>query len=186
MRSLILAFILTALGLFVPLTGFSTESPYVGLEARSIKSLSAEQIEQYRQGQGMGFALAAELNGYPGPKHVLELERELDLTPEHKVRVAEIFERMRVAAIDLGERIIELESQLNSLFEQGSIDNEILRDRVSRLSVLQGDLRTVHLAAHLEIQDLLSDEQVKSYNDLRGYATQAGGEHRHHSGHQDG
>jgi hypothetical protein len=186
MRSLILASILAALGLLVSLTGFATESPYVGFETRSIKSLSPEQIEQYRQGHGMGLALAAELNGYPGPKHVLELAEALDLTAEQKKSAEEIFEHMRLEAIALGERIIVLESELNSLFEQGSIDNEVLRDRVSQLSVLQGDLRTVHLAAHLEIQDLLSDEQVKAYNDLRGYADQAGGEHRHHSGHQDG
>lgn len=186
MRSLILASKFAGLGLLVPLTGFATESPYVGFETRSIKSLSPEQIEQYRQGQGMGLALAAELNGYPGPKHVLELERELGLTPEQKVSVAEIFERMRVAAIDLGERIIELESELNSLFEQGTIDSERLKDQVSRLSMLQGELRTVHLAAHLEIEDLLSQDQLKAYNDLRGYADQAGGEHRHHSEHRDG
>ena len=32
-----------------------------------------------RAGRGMGLALAAELNGYPGPAHVLELADKLDL-----------------------------------------------------------------------------------------------------------
>src|SRR5512140_1710908 len=46
-------------------------SPYAGEEKREIKSLSADVIEQYNQGEGMGMAKAAELNHYPGPRHVL-------------------------------------------------------------------------------------------------------------------
>ncbi len=33
-------------------------------------------------GEGMGIVKYAELNGYPGPKHVLELVNELRLTEE--------------------------------------------------------------------------------------------------------
>ena len=47
--------------------------PYAGLEVRSIKALPEQQIADLRAGRGMGLALAAELNGYPGPMHVLEL-----------------------------------------------------------------------------------------------------------------
>jgi hypothetical protein len=41
--------------------------PYAGLEARAIKALSEQQIADLEAGRGMGMALAAELNGYPGP-----------------------------------------------------------------------------------------------------------------------
>ena len=34
------------------------------------------------RGEGFGMALAADRNGYPGPRHVLELKAELKLTPE--------------------------------------------------------------------------------------------------------
>ena len=51
----------------------TSASPYVGLEAREIKALSEEQRQELLDGHGMGLALAAELNHYPGPKHVLEL-----------------------------------------------------------------------------------------------------------------
>lgn len=47
--------------------------PYAGLQSRSIKALSDEQLADLRAGRGMGLALLAELNGYPGPLHVIEL-----------------------------------------------------------------------------------------------------------------
>ncbi|MBW5435799.1 hypothetical protein FXB41_13685 [Bradyrhizobium canariense] len=52
--------------------GAQSGQPYAGLEHRPIKALSHQQIEDLRAGRGMGLALAAELNGYPGPSHVLE------------------------------------------------------------------------------------------------------------------
>jgi hypothetical protein len=56
-------------------------SPYAGEEQRVIKSLSPEEIESLKAGAGMGFAKLAELNGFPGPKHVLELAGRLELSP---------------------------------------------------------------------------------------------------------
>ena len=43
------------------------QSPYAGQESREIKSLSPAEVDGYLAGAGMGFAKAAELNGYPGP-----------------------------------------------------------------------------------------------------------------------
>lgn len=48
-------------------------SPYSGTEARPVKALNEQQVADLRAGRGMGLALAAELTGYPGPSHVLEL-----------------------------------------------------------------------------------------------------------------
>ena len=48
------------------------QSPYAGMQTRAIKALSDQQIADLRAGRGMGMALPAELNGYPGPAHVLE------------------------------------------------------------------------------------------------------------------
>ena len=53
------------------------ETPYAGLQARQIKSLSEQQVADLKAGRGMGMALAAELNGYPGPAHVLRMSRSL-------------------------------------------------------------------------------------------------------------
>jgi hypothetical protein len=62
-------------------TASLAQSPYAGMQTRSIKALSTQQIDDLRTGRGMGLALAAELNGYPGPAHVLELSERLALSP---------------------------------------------------------------------------------------------------------
>ena len=51
----------------------AADMPYAGQQARPIKSLSDDDIAALREGEGMGMAKAAELNGYPGPAHVLQL-----------------------------------------------------------------------------------------------------------------
>ena len=48
-------------------------SPYAGEEAREIRTLSEEDIRQLKNGEGWGLAKAAELNGVPGPAHLLEI-----------------------------------------------------------------------------------------------------------------
>jgi hypothetical protein len=57
-------------------TAAPAQSPYAGMQTRPIKALSAQQIDDLKAGRGMGLALAAELNGYPGPSHVLELSEK--------------------------------------------------------------------------------------------------------------
>ena len=53
------------------------DMPYAGQQARAIKALSDDDIAALRKGEGMGVAKAAELNGYPGPAHVLVLAADL-------------------------------------------------------------------------------------------------------------
>src|SRR5262249_20157560 len=63
-----------ALAVSVPLgSSLADSSPvsYAGRQTRAIKALSEEDIAPLLNGEGMGMAKAAELNGYPGPKHVL-------------------------------------------------------------------------------------------------------------------
>ena len=55
-------------------------SAYVGQQTRAIKSLSEQDVDDLLAGRGTGFAKAAELNGYPGPAHVLELREPLTLS----------------------------------------------------------------------------------------------------------
>ena len=58
-------------------------------------------------GKGMGLAKAAELNGYPGPAHVLELAAQLDLTPEQKTKTEVLFKKMQARAIPLGKELVK-------------------------------------------------------------------------------
>ena len=85
------------------------QQPYSGLEARPIKALSEQQITDLKQGRGMGLALAAELNGYPGPSHILELAGALRLTDAQKQLVDSLFTAMKAEAIPLGEQLIAAE-----------------------------------------------------------------------------
>ena len=44
-------------------------TPYAGQQARTIKALSDEEIAGLRNGEGMGMAKPAELNGCPRVQH---------------------------------------------------------------------------------------------------------------------
>jgi len=147
-------------------------SHYAGRESAEIPALTDEQIAQLRAGEGMGMAIPAELNQYPGPKHVLELADELWLTAEQRARTEEIFAAMQEKAQALGNQIIDGERQLNMRFQHGHIDDQVLGEQTTAIALLNGELRATHLGAHLQMKELLSEEQVAKYDELRGYMHQ--------------
>ena len=100
--------------------GAQSSQPYAGLEQRPIKALSQQQIDDLKTGRGMGLALAAELNGYPGPSHVLELGDRLDLTQEQRIQVQRLFDAMKQEAVPLGNKLVEQERELDRLFSAAS------------------------------------------------------------------
>jgi Spy/CpxP family protein refolding chaperone len=153
-------------------------SPYAGFENREIRALSPEQIEDLRAGRGMGLALAAELNGYPGPVHLLELANPLALTADQRAAVEGLLAAMKAETIPLGEQAIAAEAELDRQFRDRSVTQASLTASVAKIADLQGDLRAAHLRYHLGTLDILTPEQAELYNTLRGY----GGE-RPHEGH---
>ena len=158
-------------------------SPYAGWQERAIKALSPQQVEDYLEGRGMGMALAAELNGYPGPRHVLELAGELDLSPDQLAQTERLFEDMRDRAIALGRRIVAREAALDELFASGIASEAALRDATEELGLLSGRLRAHHLGYHLAMRDLLEPDQIERYQRLRGYGpSTASGGHGHGHG----
>src|SRR6516225_6779442 len=82
------------------------QSPYAGMQTRTIKALSDQQIADLKAGRGMGLAMAAELNGYPGPIHVLELSEQLALSADQKARVEALFKSMKMEAVPLGAKLL--------------------------------------------------------------------------------
>jgi Spy/CpxP family protein refolding chaperone len=145
-----------------------------------VKALSDEQVADLRAGRGMGLALAAELNGYPGPSHVLEHARALELTPAQRQRTEAVFDAMQAEAVKLGERLIEQERALDRLFATKAANVPELDAATAAIGMTQGVLRATHLRAHLAMMEVLTPEQVERYGQLRGYG---GGdvepEHRH-------
>jgi len=83
--------------------------------------LSPEQIADLKAGRGMSLALAAELNGYPGPRHVLELGDQLGLSDQQRADAQRLFEAMTAEAIPLGEKLIAQEAELDALFARGVV-----------------------------------------------------------------
>ncbi len=161
---------LVVLALLLANAAAAEEAPYAGEQARAIKSLSTKQIRALRAGAGMGLAKAAELNHYPGPKHVLELADELLLDAAQVDATRELIESVRRTASELGEAIISAESRLDHLFATGSVDAATLRSSLLTIGELRARLRYVHLEAHLEQAALMSPEQIARYDELRGYA----------------
>jgi Spy/CpxP family protein refolding chaperone len=143
---------------------------YTGRAALAIKALTPEQIAQYRAGKGMGLAIPAELNGYPGPRHVLDLAAELELTAGQREKMQALFDAMESEAKALGEEIVSLEAKLDGAFAAGTISPEELQSLTTRIAERQGALRLAHLRTHLSAKAILSPAQVAAYNAARGYA----------------
>jgi len=147
------------------------KSKYAGEEKREIKSLSATDIEELQNGKGWGLAKAAELNGVPGPVHLLEMKEEIDLSAEQIQAIEDIYRKMKQEAVPLGLELIELETELNNHFANRTITNELLRQILQKITQVHRQLRYVHLSTHLKTPDILKSEQITLYNKLRGYSS---------------
>jgi hypothetical protein len=169
MRVAIVALMLLLAGPAVAQHNQHGQSPYAGFQQREVKALSAQHVADLRAGRGMGLALAAELNGYPGPMHALELAERLRLTAEQKQRLQKLFDAMKAEAIAAGERLIAGERELDREFAAQKISADRLALLTAQIGERQGELRAVHLKYHLITADLLSADQRQRYAELRGY-----------------
>jgi hypothetical protein len=115
------------------------------MQSRTGKALSEQQVADLNEGRGMGMALAAELNGYPGPSHVLELADKLELRPDQTSAVRSLFEFMKQESIPVGTKLIEQERELDRQFASRTITPEGLRAATAALL----DPRQIELYAGL-------------------------------------
>ena len=152
-------------------SGHEYKSKYIGQERREIKSLSNDDIKELRAGAGWGLAKAAEINGLPGPKHILEMKKEIELTAEQERTVVALYNDMNKEAIALGYKIIEYERELNNRFAERNIDEKVLDQLLTKISETYKSLRYTHLSAHLRTPSILTEAQIKKYNKLRGYSS---------------
>ena len=168
------------LSLFVAMTagtvsaqshGHGGHQPYAGFEGRAIKSLSEEDLAQLRAGKGWGLALPAELNGKPGPAHLLELKDQIGLMPEQVAAIEALFAEMQAEAIAAGKRFIRAEAALSDAFAGDDLDEVVLRGLLEASAKARAELRFVHLRQHLATVEILEPEQIAAYNRLRGYAS---------------
>src|SRR4051794_1577344 len=145
--------------LILTATAASAQTPYAGMQARPIKALSEQQVADLGAGRGMGLALAAELNGYPGPSHVLELADRLELSPDQRARIKTLFDSMKAEALPLGSKLIEQEADLDKQFATRTVTPESLKASTAAAAITQGELRETHLKYHLSTVEVLSPGQ---------------------------
>ncbi len=164
----------------------SPGQPYASQQHRTIKAMSADDIEGYLQGLGLGYAKTAELNHFPGPTHLRQLADELHLSAETRTRLKRIEDDMRARAQALGREIVQLEQQLDSMFAHATVNPELVRLLTRRIGMAKGELRAVHLNAHLRTRPLLSKDQIARYDELRGYGQDQHGSDMDTKGHHHG
>lgn len=147
----------------------TAHSAYAGLESREIKTLSDADLDDLRRGAGWGLALSAELNGVPGPAHLLELKDQIGLSREQVAAIEAIFDAMQREAQEAGHRFIEAEAAIEAAFRAGDLGSENLRALIDASAAARAELRFIHLVRHLETPPLLTEGQIARYNELRGY-----------------
>jgi Spy/CpxP family protein refolding chaperone len=200
-RSALFGAILTAAVTTVPLAGAETpagaggghppsvpavtdhlRSPYAAMPGASATGLLPQEVEALTRGEGMALAMAAEVNGYPGPRHVLDEASagKLGLDAGQREAILGLFDRMRDLAQAKGQEILRMEEELATRFRYGHIDEASLAEALDRIGRLRTELRWIHLRTHLETRALLTPEQLARYKIVRGY--EAGGAHEHAPG----
>ena len=183
MNSRLAALFVIVLGILSGQVLASESSSYAGEETRGIKALPQSQISGLLSGKGMGYGKAAELNGYPGPAHVLELAKELSLTTDQQADTEAIFAKMEDAAKELGAELVAAERALDQAFQDRVVDEASVLQLVQAIGEVESRLRAVHLNAHLQQAQLLDDKQISNYMSLRGYHRN---EHEsHHTEHSE-
>jgi Spy/CpxP family protein refolding chaperone len=158
------------------------QSAYIGQQTRDIKALSPEEIDAYTTGKGFGMAKAAELNGYPGPAHVIELSAQLGLSPEQRAKTQALLATMQSKATTSGRALVEKERTLDQMFATRSVNPATLAAALDDIGNLQARVRRAHLEAHLAEAEILTPEQTARYAQLRGYGNgnvDAGHAHHH-------
>jgi hypothetical protein len=142
-----------------------------------LSGVSFAQIPPDRDGllnaEGLGQAKYAEMNGYPGPKHVLDLADKLKLTAEQKKSVQVFYDEMSTRAKELGKQIVGIEKELNDAFAQGFVNQKSVGNDAEEIGRLRGRLRAVHLVAHMKTKAVLNESQIALYRKLRSAGEEA-------------
>jgi Spy/CpxP family protein refolding chaperone len=127
----------------------------------------------------MALAMAAELNGYPGPRHVLDAAAagQLELRPNQREALTRLYDGILAEAKAKGQEILRAEEELAMRFRHGHIDEAALREILGQIGQLRAGLRLIHLRTHLETGALLTPDQIARYKTVRGYDT--AGTHQH-------
>ena len=131
--------------------------------------LHANDVAGLLAGAGLGMARPAEVHGYPGPLHVIELAEPLQLSDAQRATAERLRAEMLAQAVPLGRQLVDAERRLDDVFASGEATAAEVELAVSRAAAAHARLRAVHLRTHLAMRDALSDDQLQTYARLRGH-----------------
>jgi hypothetical protein len=119
------------------------DSQPAGEKTGEITSLSIDEVEELLAGYSTPFddmEKNAELNGYPGPHHVLDAVQagEIELTNEQQVQIEVLYEERRLQLIDLGTQMFDIEKEIDDAFVNRVMTEELLQEKVSQSADLYG------------------------------------------------
>lgn len=125
-----------------------------------LSGVSEQEKEMLLKGGGLGAGMIAMMNGYPGPKHVLEMGDELELTAAQRESIGTIYGKVKAESVKLGTELVEKDEALAALFTSGSVSTKDVEKRSREIGELQGRLRAAHLNAHVQTHAELTPAQL--------------------------
>jgi uncharacterized protein (DUF305 family) len=140
-----------------------------GAPMPAIRGLSPGEAHAIGAGEGAGMARAAELNGIPGPRHVLDLAEQLGLTPGQHAEITAIHATMHEEAIRVGQAYLDAQHAFEQQLRDPARRGQALTTQHPEVTTLHGELQRTHLRAHVATASVLSEEQIATYNTLRGH-----------------
>jgi len=163
------ATLVTVLGLFAADSSVSWGQHGHGHEGghQAAQACAVEFDKVVGEGRGFGMAFAADQNGYPGPMHVLELKDRLKLTANQEAKAQALMHAMFSESKPKSARLLELEAKLRRLFADRTADVTAVRATVAEVERARGEVRLVHLLAHLKTRELLTEDQRRIYHETR-------------------
>ena len=143
-------------------------------EGTGIPALSEAQAASYLDGKATWQASVAELNHYPSPRRVLELAEALELAEGQRRATTKLHEETRREAIRLGGELVALEQRLNRIFAWNQATADNIAKIVLDIGTLRTQFRLTHLVANIRQKPLLTEEQVRRYDELQGRGMEFG------------
>jgi Spy/CpxP family protein refolding chaperone len=166
---LVMTFLSTGLGLLAAETSLSWGQHGHGHPGghQAAQACADEFDRVVSEGRGFGMAFAADQNGYPGPMHVLELRDRLKLTTDQEAKARALMHAMFAESKPKSARLLDAEATLRRLFADRTADDTAVRAAVAEVERARGEVRLLHLLAHLRTRDLLTEDQRRIYHEAR-------------------
>lgn len=130
--------------------------------------MSDAEKEALKAGEGLGAGRLAMQAGYPGPRHVLEMGDELELTAAQKEQIGTIFGGAKASFAKMGAELVEKEEALEAMFAAGDVDVGDMTKLAAEIGERQGELRAAHLAAHVRTREALTPAQLEKLSAMAG------------------